>query len=299
MGTSAAAEWRVKEVRVDYVTLTARRQETRKALIVFGQTITVAEQRSGADVRPFAWQGYRGLSAGHVTWGDREDGSLLRLGGDLAAHHWRTAARAYDNCTRLDLAVTARRSPPARQLAEVAFERAREEIERGASNGLTSLVMDNRGGQTCYIGSRTSDRFARLYDKEKESAQEEYAGCWRWELETKGDVAVALLRQLVRADDAGPLARATVHQHFTSKGCRPPWPSTGEPAALSIKKPESDDATRLRWLRDQVAPSVARLTERGKLIEVLRALGLGDLVRLLDAWAERPEPRVADGSQTE
>lgn len=53
---------------------------------------------------------------------------------------------------------------------------------------------DKEGGQTIYIGSRTSDRFARIYNK---SAERKITGDWvRYEFELKGHVAKQIARVL-------------------------------------------------------------------------------------------------------
>lgn len=290
MDTSKPQVWTVRETRVDYVSLTARSHQRRSTLGAAGRTLIVTEQRQGNDIRPFTWMGYHGLSCGSVSVGDRDDGTILRLAGDVAAAHWRTAAMAYDNCTRIDLAVTARPYPRVHDLAEREWERAYSAIAAGVSHGLCSLWRDNKGGQTCYVGSRSSDRFARLYNKESESGETEYEGCWRWEIEYKGGVAPKLIQQLLGSDDPMRLARGTVHQHWKARGAEPPWSAEGPAAATSLKRALDDNAVRLRWLRSQVAPSVARLWDAGLRKEALEALGL----RFMEVEATRDAPTASE-----
>lgn len=275
-----SSKWTVVEVGIDYITATARSQSGREGLLTLGQTLTVTEQRTGADVRPFAWQGYRGLSAGPCTWADRDDGAMLRLSGHLASAHWRTASLVLENCSRLDLQVTARWSGGLPVHEVQWWQEARSGAEDANHNGLVAMVRDNRGGWTLYIGSRTSPRFARLYNKEAESKKEEYRKCLRWEVEYKGEAANQVLRALTGAQSAEPLIRATVRSHYEDRGVTVPWKANGPCVGASIVARPTDNAIRLRWLKLQVAPSLARLHAAGLLQDALESLGLARLVTL-------------------
>lgn len=291
--------WQVIEVGVDYITATARTQAAREALVTFGQTLTVTEARSGQDVRPFAWMGYRGLSCGPCTWAEREDTAMLRLSGRSAAVHWRTVGTALENCSRLDLQVTAR-GPGGLPVHEVQWwHEARSGAEDANHNGLVAMVRDNRGGWTLYIGSRTSPRFARVYNKEAESKEQEYKGCVRWEVEYKAEAANQVLRALTGAQSAEPLIRSTVRSHYQDRGVSVPWSANGPSVGPSITRPESDDAIRLRWLANQVAPTLARLHANGRTDDALEALGLRTLLSLPEGQAQAPTPDVAQQTGTD
>lgn len=282
-----APRWEVIEVGIDYITATARTQSAREALLTLGQTLTVAESRAGSDLRPFAWMGYRGLSCGPCTWAERDDTSMLRLSGRLANAHWRTAGLALENCSRLDLQVTARCSEAPTWMSAKSYIDAMHSAEEANHNGLVAHVTDNRGGWTVYIGSRTSPRFARLYNKEAESGEEQYRRCVRWEVEYKAEAANQVLRALKGASSAEPLMRATVRSHFVDRGASVPWTASGAAVGPSITKPLSDDAIRLRWLASQVAPTLAKLHASGRLEEAMQALGLS---AFLSPESRSPDP---------
>ncbi len=276
--------WTVQEVGVDYITATTREARKLPAGRTLAQTLLVAEQRQGEDVRPFEWMGYRGLACGAVTWGERDDGFLLRLSSHCAATHWRTVALTSDNVSRLDLAVTARPVAPDPQTGPRAWQQAIAWTEEHNPAGVVTQVTDNRGGYTVYLGSRTSERFARLYDKGAESRTGEYEGAWRWELELKKELAWRTFGQLVAAQSAEPLIRATVHAHFRARGLAVPWTANGASVGASIARRPSDSAVRRRWLREQVRPSVVRVIEEAGIEALLGDLGLLRSERLLD-WA--------------
>jgi len=68
------------------------------------------------------------------------------------------------------------------------------EGKRTGSAQSISEITSSGGGRTIYVGSRSSDRFARMYDK---AAQQGLDEDWkRLEIECKGDVAKTLARVL-------------------------------------------------------------------------------------------------------
>lgn len=91
--------------------------------------------------------------------------------------------QARGKVTRLDLAKDAQNeSINIGDIEKAAIDGKR----RGRAQSCASIRND-RGGYTLYIGSRSSERFARIYDK---AAQTATVGQWiRYEFELKGDVA--------------------------------------------------------------------------------------------------------------
>jgi hypothetical protein len=266
----------VVESAVDYLTVTCADRERRKELSRLGYELFADARSLGNDPRPFNWLGYEGLHCGGVTTADREDTAMLRLSGPLAASHWQAAAELADNVSRVDLAVTARFPEPVRDVATVGFVSAKAmSAARGRELDL-QLIIGNKPGSTLYLGKRTSELFARLYDKEAESRDPRYRNCWRWELEAKGKragLAVGLLRR--NPETSGAVA-SIVFEHFVTRGVSCPF-SPGRVVGLPCPPArETDDERRLRWLSDQIRPVVAKLQARVPRERVVKALGLND-----------------------
>lgn len=292
MNTPYGVKWDVIECGVDYLTATARTKIARESLLQAGQRLSAAESVAGNDTRPFAWMGYRGLCVGPVTWADRDDTSMLRLSGHLANAHWRTLGSAIENCARIDIQVTARCSEEPLWMSAKSYIDAMHAAEDANHSGLVSHVTDNRGGWTVYIGSRTSPRFARIYNKYAESRDELYRRCVRWEVEYKDEAANEFLRGLRGASSTQSAILATVSSHFRLRGAPIPWSAPGSPVPVSIQKTPTDDAIRTRWLTTQVRPTVGRLVVNGLLGKVVDALGLTAYVIV------KPSPSDSDGTLT-
>lgn len=92
--------------------------------------------------------------------------------------------------TRLDLAKDAvNEGVELAQISKLALQGKRT----GSAQSISEITSSS-GGRTIYVGSRSSDRFARIYDK---AAQQGLDEDWkRLEIECKGDVAKTLARVL-------------------------------------------------------------------------------------------------------
>lgn len=266
----------IVESGVDYLTVTARSADAAAALYQLGYGLWREEVTRGCDPRPFNWLGFEGFSGGQATVGKRDDGTLLRLSGSLAAQHWRKAGEFGENCSRIDLQVTARFPEPQRDWAHMNFLSAAALANARGRDLDVKLYVGNHPGATLYLGKRTSQLFGRLYDKEAESGEAAYRNCWRWEVEVKQARALRTLAVLRGDIDAEVSIQAAVHEHFVTRGVRCPW-VVGVCRGLPVPAPRSsDDERRVQWLRTQVAPVVGKLLARRKRHELLKAVGLNE-----------------------
>lgn len=134
-----------------------------------------------------------------------------------------------------------------------------------------------RNGATVYLGSRTSERFLRCYDK---AAEQGVSEDWtRLELELKRAQARRAVRGLLDSTTAATAARMLREYIQTDIG----WLETAldelEDAALDIPPAQRHEGDRQVWLHEQAGPAV------------VQALLAGDAViwqMLFDALAKSP-----------
>ena len=157
------------------------------------------------------------------------------------------------NISRLDLA---------KDLTEEAFnyEAVYQSIKQGIAGGNTrkfSKLESGENGYTIYMGSRQSERFARLYNKAAESGLP--LALWaRFEIETKGMVARALASALVGSDN---WSRAFDGVVFTMVGNakKANLSQFIVPGDVPIGLPKIERQTdREQWIESQVIPAIAR-----------------------------------------
>jgi len=138
------------------------------------------------------------------------------------------------------------------------FAKALEDGQIRTKAGSWSVIRSDKGGLTAYVGSRSSDRFLRVYNKAREQNISDMA--WtRIELECKGAAAID--------------AKGVIMSHGVADTCKswirgfadcdiPEWRQAFDGKAVYWKSPKGSTNTR-RWLLDTCAPAMKRLIQEG------------------------------------
>lgn len=228
---------------------------------------------------PWAWHGYVGWQQAGIRWGIRPDSTIVQATGAWAHEYCTQLDIIGRNVSRLDLCVDiwAEIDPDA-LIAEHKDASLAHRETLDSRPYKVALVNGFGGGDTLYLGSRQSETFVRIYNKEKEQdGKPEYKGVTRYEVEYKGDAAGAALERCRarRYDSAscalevlGVLRRRGVELHLGELVPRDARPDADKPRPAI-------DAT-LAWFRQQVAPSVARALRVVDRADILQALGLDE-----------------------
>jgi DNA relaxase NicK len=271
----------VLEAQLDWLTATVHKQKPRDWLRVMALAWQSEERDAGNRDQPFRLMGYSGTRVGRVRWGERDDSGLLQLSGQLATDHFDAVWNYGALFTRLDLAVTVRTSVLDDGVAMRHFDEAKAFALEHPRAAAVSLVRNSDGGSTCYLGSRSSDFYLRIYNKQREceaagdpEGAEYYERCWRYELELKGAPAASVAGQLRYSADRPGLVRSLLHYWVSHHGLEPIFGLEGPPERLVGFRRRSDRLTKLVWLSKQVRPTVQWLKESGGLEDLLEALGL-------------------------
>jgi hypothetical protein len=246
---------------VDYIAASAQIRPNELALLAIGEAGIRDAKRDGGILRSFAANGYRGVSCGGVSVGSGDAGSILRISGSGASTVCRAIVNVADNVSRIDLQSTVRFGKDIHALArQHAAELRREQQSRGRQLH-TRLERTFGRGDTLYVGSRSSNYYGRVYDKYRESRDEAYAKCWRYEVECKGDAATIAAKLVQTMDNHPTPIAAAVFRWYSARGvqCRFAVDAPGELAPVG--RPQTDAEGQLRWLAHQVAPVAKRLLE--------------------------------------
>ena len=111
-------------------------------------------------MKRWQWKGYDGYQGEGFRYGMRNEEGIVILSGLRASEDWQEFAVKARRCTRIDLAVTVTLKEKDTGLASRLY---RSGVERNDAN--LGYVERSIGGSTLYLGSRTSERYGRLYDK--------------------------------------------------------------------------------------------------------------------------------------
>jgi hypothetical protein len=166
--------------------------------------------------------------------------------------------RSDANITRLDLQATIRFS---RDSAALARHHAQDVARNKRAGGRNVNIRTERTfgrGDTLYVGSRVSNYYGRVYDKHRESGDEQYRRCWRYEVECKHDGAQQARKAIIAAEDVSKASAALVAHWFRDRGCNVRYRPELANELAPIGAHHSDLDTWLTWLLKGVRPVVQR-----------------------------------------
>lgn len=251
----------------DWLTLTYKVPRIRTLVHEDASTIIEAWQREGEQVNKWYALGFEGLSCNGLSWGQREDVDMLRLSGSTAEHLFDRFSNYEGKCSRCDVCITLELVSRYTDIAVINYENLRMMKEAMLARSL-SLIVNNKGGQTFYLGSRSSDQFGRIYDKGAETGLQEPGKLWRYEVEFKGERSQEVYSRLTRSRDRGTMYLGLVKSFFERRSVLVP----GIPASLGVRVEVGAEMKapdrQLHWLEHQVSGVVRRLREKGYGAEV-------------------------------
>lgn len=262
------------EPSVDWITATLKSRGKRDFISEWANEHLDACLALGEHVSLWNSFGYDGWSVSGMRWGRRPQDDLIQLSGSLANAHWALVVGAASNVTRIDLAVTVKFKHHLINLEKDEYETIGKLAQDLPIIRNYAIISSLLGGDTLYVGSRSSSQFGRIYDKGLESNAPEFANCHRWEVEYKKPLAQVAAQALIAGGETEPLILSVVKQWFDERLIYVPWEATERTTAIAILRKETTDDRALRWLERQVGPTVSRLVARGKSGDVLKALGI-------------------------
>lgn len=230
------------------------------------------EERAGRRSH-FRWLlGYYGRVGEHCFVGRNDTGCMVQVSSALADKLFRPLSHAGGRCSRIDIQVTSQ--PPEGQdsYLHAAYTMLSLSEKRKGRPQTVQMIDTNYGAKMVTVGSRQSDVYARIYDKHKESKDDNWAGHVRHELEIKNqtarDMHFWLMEDLTRVHTI----KSVVGSYFQKRGCPMFWDEYETREMPALKKRNKSDDTKLAWLAVQVAPTLKTLLENGKALEAAHAL---------------------------
>lgn len=122
----------------------------------------------------------------------------------------------------------------------------------------TRSVMKSSTGETCYLGSRHSEKFARVY---RYFAPHPRAHLLRAEFQLKSSYANALARRIAEGVALESIASGFGLQFGFKHPC---WQVETEPTKLKVAT-HAQSGNTIAWLTQTVAPLMRRLRDEGRL----------------------------------
>ena len=216
-----------------------------------------------------------GLFAGRM----QAQGSLVVVSGS-ACNAFPIGLLRPHNVSRLDIQATfwGKGGLPLTPQDASVLALAGREGRRGGAYGVTLIKGLTGQGDTCYVGSRQSELYGRIYDKGLESGDSTYAGAVRLEFELKGGAANRAYNLIEAAPDTQGQAYEVLRRCWASRGIMlPPQSLFAAPFEPYVREEATSDERAMDWLARQVRPTVERLLTSGHSRDtILALLGLNE-----------------------
>lgn len=266
---------------LDYISMTIHNDNPAKAQWLRTAQDYLAELAPAlGEMKPSRRLGYEGIALGGCFVGERERDTIAVYSGERAKRAYTLLYNDIVHVSRVDVQTSFRYGTTASNVAEVVRNQVERDNRRigSARQRNATLIEDLRGGATCYVGTRKSEQFARIYNKETESNEEQYIRVWRYEVQLKNRLADKLCEQLATDTYSAEMHAAVfVKQWLRNRGVTTPWRADAEllPLPVDTQTPTVHEQ-KLLWLRSQVRPALRQLLKYGLRSAILDALGLED-----------------------
>jgi hypothetical protein len=136
------------------------------------------------------------------------------------------------------------------------------------------LYAGSDGGDTIYLGSPSSDARGRIYNKAKQSSEHAYERSWRYEVVYRNERAASVFRYLVMPDiKASAIILSEVFEWYSERGVTILDVGIERTNVIALpKQPRTDVERKLRWVKNQVVPTIRKLAELGYAEELMEVI---------------------------
>lgn len=224
------------------------------------------------------WNGYSGVGAGGCFVGEREDGHYAQFSGVYADTAFDKVYRYDAHISRIDLQTTVKYKVMPKRIAKEAYRDAMAENAALPSSRRRKIyiIVGSDGGDTCYVGSPSSDERGRIYNKEVQSEDILYSRTWRYESVFKNAKAEVCSSSIAKSTTPRAQFISDMVGHWWEKrGVSVPWLLTDAPLPIRpIRTLPTDIERKRNWLVHQVRPTVEYLLTVCERDDILQLLGL-------------------------
>lgn len=262
------------EARPDWLSCSAKGGAAARTLELIGNAGLRREYEAGDKPKPASAHGYVGTQCGSWRLASNEQAVLVAVSGVEAGLWAPTLLNYAEHVSRLDYCVTLQAPDPTFNPSSEVWQAWQRRRDAGIETPQLRELRELGGGASAALGSRNAGWYGRIYDKHAESDGLYPQGAWRYEVEQKRHVSEyeheAVREDPKRLECIADLVRAG----FDRWKVPCPWPPGAKPALACTPRRERDADRALRWLQEQVSPTVEWLSTIGRAGEMRDALGL-------------------------
>jgi DNA relaxase NicK len=258
---------------VDWISGTTNNSKSSEDLATWTRQVYRSELKLGGIEKGWGLSGFTGFKVGQLEFGMRNDESMVRLMSDCAKFYWRDVYRKSDNVTRLDLQLTYDIGRDPQPFIWNLFAHANLMSAKSKRGPKNDCILGSDGGATLYLGKRGSNVFARVYARGPKTKLDADRFILRFEVQFNKRLALMVTRRIAAMGALENECSAQVVQ-FIKARTGLIIDGTKYIPNNCLSRSRSDCDKKLLWLQKSVRQSVQLLAERGRLDEVLSALGI-------------------------
>jgi hypothetical protein len=263
---------KVIEVRADWITATCPPGTGAQSLR--NKAMEWAEGAEMLGDKPSPWRalGYRGYKCGSFRWGEGKEGVMVQVSGFPAGELALTLAHSSEHWSRVDYCVTCHDDVLGYMPTLEYGELLESEVLSGRETATVTVIVTIGAGSSLYIGSRSSGRYLRCYDKHAESPREYAEGTWRWEVEYKRELSELMRTRTIEGWATQEAISDLVRAEFRRHKLGVPWQPADVVDIPMANKRLRDVDTTLMWLESQVGPAARWIASRRGWDPIMTAL---------------------------
>lgn len=233
-------------------------------------------QMLGNTIKRRSLLGFDGWESGGCFVGSNEERHYAQFAGKYAHDAYHFVEHPKVHISRIDLQITVQYD--IELIKEGRFQYARS-IHHNKSlpehrQRKIHLYAGSDGADTVYLGAPSSDVRGRIYNKAKQSNEQAYERSWRYEVVYRNEHASRVFRGLLDQYTAPTdFILSQVAYWYSERGVviLGMGDSIGN-ALAPPKSPTSDVDRKLRWIRNQVVPTIRKLAELGYAEELMEVI---------------------------
>jgi len=220
--------------------------------------------------------GFDGWESGGCFVGSNEQMHYAQFAGKYANDAYHFLEHPKVHISRIDLQVTVKYSLDLIREGRYQYASAirhNKALPEGRQQKI-HLFAGSDGGDTVYVGSPSGEQRGRVYNKHKQSGEQAYERSWRYEAVFRNRHADRVFRSVfTQADALNTIIVPRVVEFFRERGVSILGLEHQHGiAAESVQSPPTDVERKLRWIRNQVIPTIRKLAELGYAEDLMDAI---------------------------
>lgn len=262
---------------IDWISGTLGREEIENQTWMYDCLHALEDvQRLGNTYKRRSLLGFDGWESGGCFVGSNDTMHYAQFAGKYANDAYHMLDHPKVHISRIDLQVTVKydiellKEGRFQYASAIRYNKSLPEYRRRKIH----LYAGSDGSDTVYVGSPSSDNRGRIYNKDKQSKDKAYERSWRYEVVYRNEIAARMYRSCITADsEATKLILSQVVAWCAERGISILGMGNIEGRPIERPKAPSTDVERkLKWIRNQVIPTIRKLAELGYAEDLMESI---------------------------